>query len=134
MADCTGLNKALERNIHHFPTPKEVWQRVKTASKFFLACNLSAGYWQCELNYESSLLQTCLTEFGKFRFSRLAMGCSPSGDLFIQTTDAILLGMANMVKEVDDVLLFSDTVEGIADSLEDMLIQFEPSNITLAPK
>ena len=42
--------------------------------------------------------------------------------------------MANMVKEVDDVLLFSGTVEGIADGLEDMLIQFKPSNITLAQK
>ena len=68
VADYTGVNKVLERNIHHFPAPQQVWQRVIKGSKFFLACNLSAGYWQCELDYESSLLTTCLTEFGKFRF------------------------------------------------------------------
>ena len=134
VADYTGVNKVLERNIHYFPAPQEVWQRVKKGSRFFLACDLSAGYWQCEPDYESSLLTTCLTEFGKFRFSRLAMGCSPSGDLFNQTTDSILQGMENMVKEVDDVLLFSDIVVGIADSSEDMLTRFEQNNVTLAPK
>ena len=62
------------------------------------------------------------------------MGCSPSGDLFNQTTNNILQGMVNMVKEVDDVLLFSDTIEGIADSLEDMLQRFKDNNVTLAHK
>ena len=72
----------LERPMHHFPAPQHVWQRVTKDSKYFIAGNLSAGYWQCELDYKSSLLTTCLTEFGKFRFTRLAMGSSPSGDLF----------------------------------------------------
>ena len=52
------------------------------------------------------------------------MGCSPSGDLFNQTTDNILQVMEGMVKEINDILLFSDTVEGIAASLEDMLQRF----------
>ena len=64
VADYTSVNKVLERNIHHFPAPQQVWQRVNKGSKFFLACDLSPGYWQCELDYKSSLLTTCLTEFG----------------------------------------------------------------------
>ena len=52
------------------------------------------------------------------------MGISLSGDLFNQTTDAIMQGMSNMIKEVDDVLLFSDTIEGVADNLEEMLTRF----------
>ena len=134
MCDYTGVNKVLERNIHHFPAPQQVWQRVTKGSKYFLACDLSAGYWQCELDYESSLLTTCLTEFGKFRFTRLPMGASPSGDLFNQTTDNILEGIKHMVKEVDDILLFSDSIEGIAENLEDMMQRFETNNVTLAPK
>ena len=39
-----------------------------------------------------------------------------------------------MVKEVDDVLLFSDTIEGIAKNLEEMLTRFEANNVILAPK
>ena len=62
------------------------------------------------------------------------MGCSPSGDLFNPTTDNILQGMENMVKEVDDVFLFSDTIEGIAGNLEDMLTRFENNNVNLASK
>ena len=39
-------------------------------------------------------------------------------------------GRSNMVKEVDDVWLFPDTIEGVADNLEEML----KCNVTLAPK
>ena len=39
-----------------------------------------------------------------------------------------------MVKEVDDILLFSDSIEGIAENLEDMMQRFETNNVTLAPK
>ena len=59
VADYTGVNKALERPLHHFPAPQEVWLRVTAGSKYFIACDLSAGYWQCELDYKSSLLMTC---------------------------------------------------------------------------
>ena len=134
MADYTGVNKALERPPHHFPAPQEVWQSVTAGSKYFIAGDLAAGYWQCELDEESSLLTTCLTEFGKFRFTRLAMGISSSGDLFNQTTDRIIEGMTNIVKEVDDVLLFSDTIEGVAENLEEMLTRFEAKMLHLLPK
>ena len=45
VADYTGVNKALERPPHHFPSPQEVWQRVTTGSEYFIAGDLSAGYW-----------------------------------------------------------------------------------------
>ena len=90
-------------------------------SQFFLACDLSAGYWQYELDYERSRLTTCLTEFGKFRFTKLAMGCSPSRVLFNQTTVNIVQEMEDMLKEVDNMLLLCDTLEGIPNNLEDML-------------
>ena len=62
------------------------------------------------------------------------MGISSSGDLFNQVTDHVIDGMENIVKEVDDVLLFSDTIEGVAENLEEMLTRFEANNVTLAPK
>ena len=111
-----------------------MWQQVNAGLRYFLACELSQGYWQCELDYESSLLTTCLTKIEKFRFTRLSMGISSSGDLFNQATDRIIEGMENIVKEVDDVLLFSDTIEGVAENLEEMLQRFEENNVTLAPK
>ena len=61
------------------------------------------------------------------------MGILFSGDLFNQTTDRILEGMSNIVKEVDDVLLFSDTIKGVAENLKEMLTRFAANNVTLAP-
>ena len=62
------------------------------------------------------------------------MGILSSGDLFNQTTDRILKGMSNIVKEVDNVLLFSDSIKGVAENLEEMLTRFEANNLTLPQK
>ena len=62
------------------------------------------------------------------------MGISSSGNYFNQSTDRVIEGMTNIVKEVDDVLMFSDTLEGIAQNLEELLTRFEANNVTLAPK
>ena len=62
------------------------------------------------------------------------MGISSSGDYFNQATDRVIEGMGNIVKEVDDILMFSDTLEGVAQTLEELLTRFEANNITLAPK
>ena len=118
----------------HFPAPEEVWQRVAPGSKFFIAADLAAGYWQYSLDEESSLLSTCLTKFGKVRFTRLPMGISSSGDYFNQVTDRVIEGMATIVKVVYNVLMFSDTLEGVAQNLKELLTRFEANNVTLAPK
>ena len=62
------------------------------------------------------------------------MGISSSGDLFNQATDRVIEGMTNIVKEVNDVLMFSDTLEGVAQNLEELLTRFKANNVTLAPK
>ena len=60
------------------------------------------------------------------------MGISLSGDLFNQATDRVIEGMTNIVKEVDNMLMFSDTLEGIAKNLEELLTRFKANNTTLA--
>ena len=62
------------------------------------------------------------------------MGISSSGDFFNQATDRVIEGMTNIVKEVNDVLIFSDTLEGVAQNLEELLTRFEANNVTLAQK
>ena len=42
--------------------------------------------------------------------------------------------MTNIVKEVDDMLMFSDTLEGVGQNLEELLTRFEAINAILAPK
>ena len=40
--------------------------------------------------------------------------------------------MTNIVKEVDNVLMFSDTNKGVTGNLEELLTRFEANNVTLA--
>ena len=62
------------------------------------------------------------------------MGISSFGNYFNQATDRVIEGMTNIVKEVNDVLMFSDTLEGVAQNLEELLTLFEKNNVTLASK
>ena len=41
--------------------------------------------------------------------------------LFNQAMDRVIEGKTNIVKEVADVLMFSDTLEGVAENLEELL-------------
>jgi hypothetical protein len=134
VSDFSPINHIFLRPHHHFPSPGQVWQQIKEGSRYFLACDLSSGYWQCQLAEESQAWTTCLTEFGKFKHSRLPMGTSPSGDLFNQKTDTILHEVKDKVKEVDDLMLYAATLEQLAANLEVLLSKCEEHNLTLAPK
>jgi hypothetical protein len=62
------------------------------------------------------------------------MGISSSGAYFNQATDRVIEVMTNIVKEVNGVLMFSNTLEGVAQNLKELLTRFEANNVTLAPK
>ena len=60
------------------------------------------------------------------------MGISSSGDYFKKATNRVIEGITNIVKEVNDLLMFSYTLKGVAQNLEELLTRFEKNNVTLA--
>jgi hypothetical protein len=134
VSDFSPINHIFLRPHHHFPSPGQVWQQVPEGSQWFICTDLSSGYWQCQLAEESQSYTTVLTEFGKFKHSRLPMGTTPSGDLFNMRTDTALEQVKNKIKEVDDLLQHARTLEELARNLEGLLAKCEEHNITLAPK
>ena len=86
--------------------------------------DLSGAYWQLRLAEESQGLTTFICPRGRFVFTRLPMGVNCSSDLFNGTTDKILYnspGLDNFAKEVDDILLYASTEEGVLDQFEALL-------------
>jgi hypothetical protein len=76
-------------------------------------CSLDAlsGYYQIQLDEESSFLTTFLLPQGRFRFLCAPMGMKNSSDVLYHRTDEILLVVPDLIKIVDDSLLQAETEE-----------------------
>lgn len=72
---------------------------------------MSSGYFQVPLHPESQELTTFLTPWGRFKHLRATLGLSSSSDEYNRWGDLAVEGLKGLSKIVDDVLVFSDTLE-----------------------
>ena len=104
----TGLNKNIKREHYYSKTINEILPLLYGATKIS-ARDINKGYWHIELHYESSLLCTFNTPFGRFRPKRLPFGVKVSQDLFWRELDEILRDMPNVTGIADDILVYGST-------------------------
>ena len=79
--DPQALNAALKRELHPLPVIDDILPELSKA-RIFSKFDLRNGYWQCELDSESSLLTTFQTPFGRYRWERLPFGLAVSSEIF----------------------------------------------------
>ena len=70
------------------------------------------------LDKKSQLFTTFLTEWGTWCYQRLPMGLICSGDKFCECTDHALIGLIGILKLVDDILVFADTILELEERIE----------------
>ena len=73
IVDPQDLNKALLRPHYPLPTIEEMATRLSKA-KVFSVLDAKNGFWQVQLDKESSFLTTFNTPFGRYRWLRLPFG------------------------------------------------------------
>ena len=71
--DPKDLNKAIRRENHVIPTLEEILPKLAGA-KFFSIEDAKCGYWNVNLDLESSYLTTFNSLFGRYRFLRMPFG------------------------------------------------------------
>lgn len=106
--DPKDLNKALKRTPHHARTVDEILPELANC-KFFTLCDAASAYWHMELDFESSLLTTFNTPWGRFRWKRLPFGLTVSSDAFQERLDPVLAIIPGCTGIADDVLVASRT-------------------------
>ena len=79
--DPKDLNKAISREHHVIPTLEEILPKLSGA-KYFSTVDATCGYWNVELDQESSYLTTFNSPFGRYRFLRMPFGLKMSQDVF----------------------------------------------------
>ena len=79
--DPRDLNKAVKRQHYPLLTVDDVVSRMPNA-KVFSKIDCTSGFWQLELDNESSKLCTFNTPFGRYRYLRLPFGIKCASELY----------------------------------------------------
>ena len=131
VGDFVQLNRYVKRPLHPFKSAKDIINSIGPRAKWFAVIDCVAGYWQLELDEDSSWLTCFLTQWGVYRYLRTPMGLVSSGDLFCQRSDMALAGLPGIEKLVDDILVMAATKEELLERTEKVIKRCQETNITL---
>ena len=104
ITDFSKLSEVLERPVHPFPCVQDILRSITAENKYFCSMDAKQGYFQLELHPNSRHLTTFITPIGRFRYRRLPIGMSASGDHWNLASDTALEGLPGIQKLVDDIL------------------------------
>ncbi|XP_037958998.1 uncharacterized protein K02A2.6-like [Teleopsis dalmanni] len=134
--DPKHLNQALKDVKYQLPTIEEVLAELADA-KVFTVLDAKHGFWQLELEKNSSKLTTFWTPFGKYRFNRLPFGLKPAMEIFQMKQNQIIAGLKGVVCIADDILVYGKgenqqvAVEDHNKNLEELLKRLKQQNLKI---
>lgn len=111
--DPIPLNECIQREHYQIPTAEEIFSRLKNKS-IFTVLDLKNGFWQVELDKESSDLTTFMTPFGRFKWNRMPFGINSAPEIFIKK-------MIQQFGHIDGVEIYFDDmfIGGVDDADHD---------------
>ena len=71
----------------------------------------SSGYWQIDLEEESSKLCTFNTPWGRYCYTHLPFGIKTAGDISVEEMNKILKDLPGVNVIADDILIYGRTKE-----------------------
>ena len=131
--DFTKLNRFVKRPVHPARTPHDAISSIATGAKFFTKLDCKAGYHQLALREQDRDLTCFITPWGRYRFKRMPMGITHSGDVYNRRGDSALGDIANTAKVVDDMLAWDDDYATHLLHVWTLLKRCDDYNITLNP-
>ena len=130
--DFQPLNAHATRETHHCPSPFHQARAVprNTRKTILDAWN---GYHSVPLREEDRHFTTFITPWGRYRYMTAPQGYIASGDAYTSRYDALVAHIDQKTKCVDDVLLWSDTLEEAFHQTTEWLDLCGRNGITLNP-
>lgn len=108
--DPKDLNQAIKREHYPLLTVEEVVSSMPKA-KVFSVVDANHGFWQIQLDEESSKLCTFNTPIGRYRFLRLPFGVSSASEVFQRAVAQMIEGLDGVVNVIDDLLVWGENDE-----------------------
>jgi len=133
--DLRAINAATVPDNYGMPMPEELFHRVGSA-KFLTKLDMRSGFFAIALEPASQLHTTFMWEGRHYAFNRLPFGHVNATAIFQKRMDLELqrAGLSHCTGVfVDDVLLFSDTMQEHLQQLEQLLQHFLKNNLRAHP-
>lgn len=99
--------------------------------KFFAVLDANHGFWQIQLDEESSKLCTFNTPFGRYCFKRLPFGVSTAPEVFQKCIAQRLEDLEGVVNIMDDILVWGENAEQHDERLRWLLERIRSINLKL---
>ncbi|GFO13428.1 polyprotein [Plakobranchus ocellatus] len=106
--DPRNLNKAIKRERFTIPNPEEILAKLAGA-KYFSKFDATSGFWQIQLDAESSKLCTMNTPFDLYSFQRCPFGISSAPEIFNKYMRKIFENQEGIESFFDDVIVWGRT-------------------------
>ena len=129
--DLTKLNKCVKREFYQLPSVAETMAKIGKKGKIFSKLDANKGFWQMPLTERSQKLCTFITPFGRYCPTVGPFGLSSMPEIFSRKMDEIIFGLPGVVKNMDDFLIFGETVEEHDKNLHNVLKVMNEYNMSL---
>ena len=95
--DPKDLNREIQREHHVIATLEEILWKLSGA-KILSIIDAKCGYWNVQLDEESTYLTTFNSPFGRYRFLRMPFGLKMSQDIFQSKIDQTFEGCERVIE------------------------------------
>ncbi|KAI5750921.1 hypothetical protein M8J77_002494 [Diaphorina citri] len=102
--DPKALNMNIKREHYALPTCEEIIQRLNGRSVFSVI-DMKQGFWQVELDEESSLLCTFSTMYGRYSFRKAPFGLASVPEVFSKKVIQIFSDLEGVEVYFDDIII-----------------------------
>ena len=132
--DYRPINKSTKPFSYPLPLIADVLDELGQA-KYFTVMDLASGYHQIEMAPEDREKTAFNVPWGKYHFKRMPFGLRNSPASFQSLMDLIFSGLKGntLLIYMDDIVIFSDTVESHLAKLKLVLSKLKQANLKLKP-
>ena len=128
--DYRRLNTVTVLDWYPLPNIADFTSRV-TGSTVFSKLDLQKGYYQVPMAEEDICKTAIITPFGMFKFLPLPFRLRNSGNTFQRIMDSILGDLPYCFTYIDDILVFSSSLEEHVDHLREVLLLCRQHGLTI---
>ena len=132
--DYRRLNDVTKADVYPLPRCDDLLGSLH-GKKYFSAIDLESGYWQIPMAETDKEKTAFVTPFGAWQFKVMPFGLRNAPSTFQRTMDMVLAGAKwnHCLVYIDDILIFSETVEEHFTHLEDVFERLIKYNLKLKP-
>ena len=128
--DYRRLNTVTVPDRYPLPNIADFTSRI-SGSTIFSKLDLKKGYYQVPMAEEDICKTAIITPFGMFEFLRLPFGLRNAGNTFQRMMDSILGDLPYCFTYVDDILVFSSSLEEHVEHLLQVLLLCRQHGLTI---